>query len=169
MTQPNLRRRLLLPAFAVVLFALSACSRGGEAAPTGAPSTTGAKPATTAAAAPSRDEIMCSNIERAFNAWDSSINTPGAGADVVAMTEVHTGWAMEEGGKLLDAIEGYENQLAKDLAVKVAEYNSELSLANVQATMSGAIEVDQANKVGGAATQVRSSYSAFNRGVCGGS
>jgi hypothetical protein len=124
--------------------------------------------ATSAAPSPTVDQtttIECTNIERAYNAWSGPF-LPTAEADVSQLNEVSVGMLMDDGKDFLTAVEGYDDQPSKRLAVKIAEYNFKLSLVNFQITASGKVGDEQAGEAFTALTEIHAEYTLFKAETC---
>lgn len=148
-------------ALAAVL-ALTGCGGGDQPAAAPSPSTSSAAPATSAATP--RNEVECVNIDRAYNAW--SAFRPVTADQVAAMNLGDVQREMEKGKAFLGDVTGYPNQAAKVLATTIAEYNFEVSLANMQVTMGGEMKPEQAKKVADAGLAVYASYQQWRAGTC---
>lgn len=150
--------RFTLAFATITLLALAGCG-GGE--PTAAPFA-GTKTTSTLDAAA---QVECVNIERAYNAWNT-LRRPHTAADVAALNKFTVKRVMEDGKSFLDAVTGYPDQASKVLASAIAEYNVELAMVNVQATMNGEIGDEQARKTGTAASEVEGAYQAWKSSTC---
>jgi hypothetical protein len=153
-----------LPALAVaLLLTLAGCSGDSpEAAARPSHSTASPTPAATTA---NPNQLECVNIDRAFNAWDGPF-LPSTAEQLLAAHKGVMDSLMDEGKDLADDVQGYTDQPSKNLSVAVAEYNFELSLANVQLTAGDEIRPEQAGKVIETIEKIRSEYRAFKAATC---
>ena len=143
---------LALAAVAVAVFALN---RPGGAVPIAAPST----------AAPNPNQVECVNIERAYRAWDG-LSLPRFPSGVLMLNRVSMDMLTDDGHDFLSDVEGYEDRPSKVLALVVATYNVELGFANVQLTLSGRIDIQQAEEVVAAIREVDDAFTAFKTSTC---
>lgn len=164
------RRHLLLAVavgVAVIVIALAAFALGcGEPDPTPrAAAATSSAPAATPSTRSAADQVECTNIDRAHNAW-AGLSLPSTAADVKALNEVTVKMAMDDGDSYLDAVKGYDDQPSKALASAIAAYNFELSLVNMQVTMGSEVDDDQAATVEQAVATVADKYQAWHVALC---
>jgi hypothetical protein len=168
MTEPTAtpapaRRRWLLPALAGAALILVA----GTAATTWMLTRDKAVAAAPVAATPARSASPeCVAIDRAYHAWDNLSLPQSVDGFQLDTTEVSIRRVMEDGDLLYNSVDGYTDQAAKDLTLSVAEYNVEVSTANLMFTVKGEIERDQAVKVMTALEKVRSDYVAWRKVTC---
>lgn len=160
-TGPVTNRRALAAAL-LATAALAGCGDSKPAA-TASPSTSPSPTASPAGRA--ANEVECVNVERAYNAWVGPF-LPSTAADVAKMNDADVKRAMEDGDGFANAVKGYQDQPSKKLVVAIAGYNFELSLANVQLTIGGSLDAEQADKVAGAVTTTHSSYQEFVKATC---
>ncbi|MET8908410.1 hypothetical protein [Micromonospora sp. NPDC004551] len=167
---PTRRRNLLLAIAAgvavIVIAAVAfALGRGGsDPAPRAAAATRPsaiATPSTRSAA----DQVECTNIDRAHNAW-AGLSLPSTAADVKVLNEVTIKMAMDDGDSYLDAVKGYNDQPSKELAAAIAGYNFELSVVNAQVVIGSGVEDDQAAAVEAAVAKVADKYQAWHAAIC---
>jgi hypothetical protein len=69
--------------------------------------------------------------------------------------------ALESGKKFLDATDGYPDQAAKDLTVKIAEYNVAIALLDLEVTAGGNYRQETFSKALTAREAVVTNYSVF--------
>ncbi|MFG3710836.1 hypothetical protein [Micromonospora sp. NPDC047730] len=167
--------RLPLVAALLAAVALAGCSDSEPTATT--PTSPGASAATsptasaTAAASPSpssswrRNSLQCGHVERAYTTWNGD-RVPATAADVQKFDEVDLKRTMNDSKVFMDAVTGYGDQASKDLVVAVAEYNVEVGMANLQLTVDGKLDGEQAGKVAKAATGVHAAYRKFVEATC---
>jgi hypothetical protein len=112
------------------------------------------------------NQVECVNVERAYNAWNGALSLPGDAAGVKALRKVEIEVLMDDGKSFLENVQGYSDQRSKELASAVANYNVEISMANVAITLVGKIDNDIASSVVAAIAGVRDSYAAFKSSTC---
>ncbi|MEV7265591.1 hypothetical protein AB0N38_18740 [Micromonospora aurantiaca] len=164
------RRRPFLLAIAagvaviVVAVAAFALGRGGSGPTPRAAAATSA-PAASASTRSAADQVECTNIDRAHNAW-AGLSLPSTAADVKALNEVTVKMAMDDGDSYLDAVRGYNDQPSKDLAAAIAGYNFELSVVNAQVVIGSGVDDEQAAAVEAAVAKVADKYQAWRAATC---
>jgi hypothetical protein len=114
--------------------------------------------ATTTSAAPDPEVMVeCSNVARAYNAWQW---VPTTSADW-ALVQVKM--RIEDGKAFHDAVKGYTDQPALELVVAIAAYNYELALVQVDMTINGGADTTAAE---GAIVGVIDAYLEFHQQTC---
>ncbi|KAB1111979.1 hypothetical protein [Micromonospora aurantiaca (nom. illeg.)] len=147
---------------AVVAFALG---RGGSDPTPRAAVATSAAAVATPSTRSAADQVECTNIDRAHNAW-AGLGLPSTAADVKALNEVTVKMAMDDGDSYLDAVKGYNDQPSKDLAAAIAGYNFELSVVNAQVVIGSGVDDEQAAAVEAAVAKVADKYQAWRSARC---
>lgn len=112
-------------------------------------------------------QMECTGIKRGYDTWSDNPMNIGRlpdfkdlGADFIIKE------AMEDGDALLKAVEGYDDQPSKALAVAVAEYNVEVSMLNLVFGMSGKYDDADYKKTIAARNKVRDAYNFFWAQIC---
>lgn len=147
---------------AVVAFALG---RSGSDPASRAAAATSTPAAAAPSTRPAADQVECTNIDRAHNAW-AGLSLPSTAADVKALNEVTVKMAMDDGDSYLDAVKGYNDQPSKELAAAIAGYNFELSVVNAQVVIGSGVDDEQATAVEAAVAKVADKYQAWRTATC---
>src|SRR5690606_28335701 len=100
-----------------------------------------------------------------YSAWDTH-DRPRTAADFSALDDVRLEWLMEDGDELADAVTGYDSQASRTLALAVAEYNYQLSAANVAVVLGGGMDSEQAQALASAAAALEREYQAWESATC---
>ena len=168
-TSSRRRTWAVATAAAVAVIAIAgvayALGRGGSDPAPRTAAATSAPSASATTGRPAAVQVECTNIDRAHNAW-AGLSLPSTAADVKALNEVTVKMAMDDGKDYLNAVEGYDDQPSKGLAVAIAEYNFELSIVNVQVTMGSRADAEQAAKVEQAVAAVAEKYQTWRTETC---
>ncbi|HEU5469287.1 MAG TPA: hypothetical protein VFV67_01440 [Actinophytocola sp.] len=142
--------RRLVPV-AVLAAAAAGCSDNpSKAAPT----------TVTVATQPSPNQVECSNVERAYNAWKW---TPTSSLD---FTDFNVRRLAEKGGDFYKAVEGYRDKGATGLALEIARYNYDLSVLNATYVASGSAPGELTTKVVSGVEEINNAYATFRRDTC---
>lgn len=141
-----------------VVYGLSQKNAGGDPPPA---------PAAAVATMSVERQMECTSIKRGYDAWSSSPITISSLPDVKDMAaEFVIKEVMEDGDALLKAVEGYDDQPSKALAVAVAEYNVEVGMLNVVFGLSGKYDDADYKKTIAARNKVRDAYNFFWAQTC---
>lgn len=116
---------------------------------------------------PVETQVQCANIKHAYTIWSKGLTDLKGIHEMtttVAKFEVKT--LTEDGQTFLDAVSGYQDQAAKELAVRVAEYNYEVSFIALELQARGAFSPESQLKAVNSWTAVDSVYSSFLALTC---
>jgi hypothetical protein len=107
-------------------------------------------------------QMECTSIQRAYKAWsDDAMNL----ATLDGFKDLDPGAVtpnLSAAGKtLLDAVGGYPDQDAKQLAVAVAEYNVEVGMLDLEVHATDTYKPESFKKAAAAANKVHSAYNTF--------
>ncbi|MFL6144108.1 MAG: hypothetical protein ACJ72N_19865 [Labedaea sp.] len=118
--------------------------------------------AATATVSPSTNpnQIECSNVERAYNAWRW---TPSSSLD---FTEFNVRRLMESGDDFRKAVAGYKDKPALALALAISQYNYDMSLVNASYAASGNASSGMTKRVVDGVGKIDGSYTSFRFENC---
>lgn len=140
-----------------VMFLLASC---------GSDTSTASGTMASSSSAPSVDaaiQVECVNVERAYNAWEPTAPTQAQG-----LTELRVRMLMDDGDAFLRAVEGYQDQASKDLAVAISAYNYDMAVINANFAASGLAEGKVVDGMLAKVGQVRGAFASFKFETCHG-
>jgi len=118
------------------------------------------------AATENPSSIECANIERAYNAWNSSLRLRTAYQFTYA-NEVELATEMDDQKALYQAVSGYDDQPSKVLATAIATFGADLAVLNAQLVIADDIDPGQADRVAKSRAKVIQDYQAWKAATCG--
>jgi hypothetical protein len=163
-TQPGRRRKQRSGRAALIAVAVTAVVAGAAALAyvVGWGIADGKDPAASPSGPSVALQMECTSIQRAYKAWsDDAMNL----ATLNSFKDLDPGAVtpnLSTAGKaLLDAVGGYPDQDAKELAVAVAEYNVEVGMLDIEVRATDTYRPESFKKAAAASNKVHSAYNTF--------